>query len=114
MSGAHAATPVHATVEELIRARLIEILTIQWSDNVKAWALEPSGAYSRVQPKPGAPLVRSQALTASPRPGRYARSWTITCVAPDARNRSHAMPGFRSTSRNAPTSAEYDDGNPPL
>lgn len=43
-----------------IRARLIDILAVQWSDNVKAWVLEPSGAYVRVVPKPGAPLIRSQ------------------------------------------------------
>ena len=43
-----------------IRQRLIDILTIQWSDNVKSWTLEPNGAYRRVVPKPGAPLVRSQ------------------------------------------------------
>ena len=40
--------------------RLIDILALQWSDNVKAWVLEPHGAYVRVQPKAGAPLVRSQ------------------------------------------------------
>ena len=43
-----------------VRARLIEILAIQWSDNVKAWVLESHGAYVRVVPKPGAPLIRSQ------------------------------------------------------
>ncbi len=43
-----------------LRARLVDILALQWSDNVKAWALEPNGAYARVQPKVGAPLVRSQ------------------------------------------------------
>ena len=43
-----------------VRARLIEILTISWSDNVKAWALDANGVYSRVQSKPGQPLIRSQ------------------------------------------------------
>jgi len=43
-----------------IRARLIDILTIQWSDNVKAWILEPNGQYTRRVAPPGAPLVRSQ------------------------------------------------------
>ena len=43
-----------------IRARLIDILAIQWSDNVKSWVLESSGAYARTQPRPGAPLIRSQ------------------------------------------------------
>ncbi len=42
------------------RARAIEILNIQWSDNVKAWVLESGGGYSRVQPKPGQPLLRAQ------------------------------------------------------
>jgi polyphosphate kinase len=46
--------------DPLIRTRLIDILAIQWSDNVKAWVLEPHGAYTRVVPKPGAPLIRSQ------------------------------------------------------
>jgi polyphosphate kinase len=43
-----------------IRARLIEILNIQWSDNVKSWNLEPNGAYVRANARSGAPLVRSQ------------------------------------------------------
>ncbi|HSO37967.1 MAG TPA: polyphosphate kinase 1 [Labilithrix sp.] len=43
-----------------IRTRLIDILSVQWSDNVKAWVLESNGAYVRVVPKPGAPLIRSQ------------------------------------------------------
>jgi len=43
-----------------IRTRLIDILGVQWSDNVKAWVLESNGAYVRVVPKPGAPLIRSQ------------------------------------------------------
>jgi polyphosphate kinase len=43
-----------------IKARLIEILGVSWADNVKGWTLEPSGAYARVQPKAGQPLVRSQ------------------------------------------------------
>jgi len=38
----------------------IDILTIQWSDNVKAWILEPNGQYTRRVAPPGAPLVRSQ------------------------------------------------------
>jgi len=46
--------------DPLLRSRLIDILGIQWSDNVKAWTLEPNGKYARVQPKPGAPLVRAQ------------------------------------------------------
>jgi polyphosphate kinase len=43
-----------------IRARLIEILTIQWSDNVKSWNLEPNGAYVRVQAPAATPLRAQQ------------------------------------------------------
>lgn len=43
-----------------IRARLIEILDISWSDNVKNWILGPNGSYTRIVPPAGAPLVRSQ------------------------------------------------------
>jgi polyphosphate kinase len=45
--------------DSALRARLIEILGISWADNVKAWYLDPSGAYVRVQPRVG-PLLRSQ------------------------------------------------------
>jgi polyphosphate kinase len=44
-----------------IRARLLEILQLQLADNVKAWTLRADGKYERLQPKPGAPPVRSQA-----------------------------------------------------
>ena len=44
-----------------IRARLVDILELQISDNVKSWILRPDGKYERVLPKPGAPLVRCQA-----------------------------------------------------
>ncbi|HEY8088121.1 MAG TPA: polyphosphate kinase 1 [Polyangiaceae bacterium] len=44
-----------------LRTRLGEILQVQLSDNVKAWALRADGKYERLQPKQGAPLVRSQA-----------------------------------------------------
>ena len=43
-----------------IRARLIDILAVSWSDDVKGWVLEPSGTYVRATPRPGQPLVRSQ------------------------------------------------------
>lgn len=43
-----------------IRQRLVEILTLQWQDNTKAWVLESGGAYARLQPQPGATLVRAQ------------------------------------------------------
>jgi polyphosphate kinase len=44
-----------------LRARLIEMLTVSINDNVKSWRLLSDGTYTRVQPKPNAPLVRSQA-----------------------------------------------------
>jgi polyphosphate kinase len=44
-----------------IRARLVDILEIQVSDNCKGWLLKPDGKYERVQPKPGGPFIRSQA-----------------------------------------------------
>jgi polyphosphate kinase len=57
----HRRVEVMVPVEDAaLRARLIEILTISWSDNVKAWNLEPMGQYVRTQPKPNAPLIRSQ------------------------------------------------------
>jgi polyphosphate kinase len=46
--------------EPALRARLIEILNVSVSDNVKAWTLRSDGSYARVVAKPGAPLVRSQ------------------------------------------------------
>ncbi len=57
----HRRVEVMVPIEDpAIRTRLIDILGVQWSDNVKAWVLEPNGAYVRVVAKPGAPLVRSQ------------------------------------------------------
>jgi polyphosphate kinase len=44
-----------------IRARLIDALQLQCADNVKSWVLKSDGKYERVQPRPGAPVVRSQA-----------------------------------------------------
>ncbi len=44
-----------------IRARLVDILELQLADNVKSWVLKSDGKYERLQPKPGAPLVRCQA-----------------------------------------------------
>jgi polyphosphate kinase len=46
--------------DQTIKTRLIEILQVSWSDNVKGWTLEPSGSYVRVQPKLGDTLLRSQ------------------------------------------------------
>jgi polyphosphate kinase len=47
--------------DPVLRARLLEMLTLQLADNVKSWTLRSDGKYERVQVKPGAPLVRSQA-----------------------------------------------------
>lgn len=44
-----------------IRARLVEILEIQVTDNAKSWLLKADGKYERVHPKPGQPIVRAQA-----------------------------------------------------
>ncbi|MBS2012339.1 MAG: polyphosphate kinase 1 [Deltaproteobacteria bacterium] len=46
--------------DQSLRQRLVEILTLQWSDNTKAWVLESNGAYARVQQPSGLVLVRSQ------------------------------------------------------
>ena len=46
--------------DPILRTRLIEILAISWSDNVKAWILEPGGNYVRAPQRPGAPVIRSQ------------------------------------------------------
>jgi polyphosphate kinase len=43
-----------------LKQRLIDILQLQLTDNVKAWSLRADGKYERVQPKTGAPLLRSQ------------------------------------------------------
>jgi polyphosphate kinase len=43
-----------------VRARAIEVLNVSVADNVKAWTLQPDGSYVRTQPRPGAPIVRSQ------------------------------------------------------
>ena len=57
----HRRVEVMVPIEDpLLRSRLIDILGITWSDNVKQWVLDPDGKYARVQPKPTAPLVRSQ------------------------------------------------------
>jgi polyphosphate kinase len=43
-----------------LRSRLVDILQLQITDNVKTWSLRADGKYERVQAKPGAALVRSQ------------------------------------------------------
>ena len=50
-----------AVDDPAIRNRLIENMQLQIADNVKGWMLRPDGKYERLQPKPGAPLVRCQA-----------------------------------------------------
>jgi polyphosphate kinase len=58
----HRRVEVMVPVEDAtLRARLIEMLTVSVNDNVKAWRLLSDGTYVRVQPKPNAPLIRSQA-----------------------------------------------------
>jgi polyphosphate kinase len=58
----HRRVEVMVPVEDAaLRARLIEILALSVSDNVKSWRLTADGSYARVQPRPGTPLVRSQA-----------------------------------------------------
>ncbi len=47
--------------DPVLRARLIDVLSLQVADNVKSWVLKPDGKYERVQPKPDEPLVRCQA-----------------------------------------------------
>ncbi len=57
----HRRVEIMVPVEDAaLRARLIEILNVSVADNVKAWSLQSDGSYVRTQPKPGAPLVRSQ------------------------------------------------------
>jgi polyphosphate kinase len=43
-----------------IRGRLMETLQMQCADNAKSWALKSDGKYERVQPRPGAPILRMQ------------------------------------------------------
>jgi polyphosphate kinase len=58
----HRRVEVMVPVEDpALRARLMEILSVSVNDNVKSWRLLPDGTYARVQPRPNAPLVRSQA-----------------------------------------------------
>ncbi len=57
----HRRVEIMVPIEDLtLRARLIEILAVHLADNVKAWVLTTDGSYVRIQPKPGAPLVRCQ------------------------------------------------------
>ena len=57
----HRRVEVMIPVEDpMLRARLIEILNVTVADNVKSWTLQSDGSYARTQPKPGAPMVRSQ------------------------------------------------------
>ena len=57
----HRRVEVMVPIEDVqLRHRLIDILAVSFSDNVKAWVLEPNGAYARIQPKNGATPIRSQ------------------------------------------------------
>jgi polyphosphate kinase len=58
----HRRVEVMVPVEDAtLRTRIIEILAVSVSDNVKSWRLTSDGSYARVQARPGAPLIRSQA-----------------------------------------------------
>jgi polyphosphate kinase len=55
----HRRVEVMVPIEDAtIRSRLIDILTIQWADNVKAWTLDSTGAYTKT--KAGVIATRSQ------------------------------------------------------
>lgn len=47
--------------DQALRAQLILDLGVSAADNLKSWSLSPDGSYVRSMPRPGAPLVRSQA-----------------------------------------------------
>jgi polyphosphate kinase len=58
----HRRVEVMVPVEDVaLRTRLIEILAVSVNDNLKSWRLASDGSYIRVQAKPGAAVVRSQA-----------------------------------------------------
>jgi polyphosphate kinase len=46
--------------DPLLRARLVDMLTLQTLDTAKAWRLSADGTYVRVQPVAGTPVVRCQ------------------------------------------------------
>ncbi len=50
-------TPI---LDPAIRLRIEDIISMQWSDNVKTWELVADGSYHRLTPPAGAPLVRVQ------------------------------------------------------
>ncbi len=57
----HRRVEVVAPVEDAnAKARLIELLKLQISDNVKTWILRQDGVYQRSEPKEGSGAVRSQ------------------------------------------------------
>ncbi len=57
----HRRVEVMFPIEDIgLRARVLENVNIQLSDNVKSWVLRSDGTYARTQPKPGEPLIRSQ------------------------------------------------------
>jgi polyphosphate kinase len=57
----HRRVEIMAPIEDpALRTRIIEILNVAVSDNVKAWSLRSDGSYVRTAPKPNAPPLRSQ------------------------------------------------------
>jgi polyphosphate kinase len=57
----HRRVEVMVPIEDAaMRTRLVDILGVSWSDNVKGWVLDSNGAYTRAPVRPGAPLIRSQ------------------------------------------------------
>jgi polyphosphate kinase len=58
----HRRVEVMVPVEDAaLRTRLIEILAVSVNDNLKSWRLASDGSYLRVQAKPSANVIRSQA-----------------------------------------------------
>ena len=46
--------------DDSIKTRIGEILDVQLADTAKSWRLRSDGSYERVEPAPGAPVLRSQ------------------------------------------------------
>ncbi len=79
-----------------LRTRLMDILHLQMSDNVKAWVLKPDGKYERVEPQPGEPLVRCQAEFIEMTRDRVKLSEAVATS-----GRFHLLPQTRSGERGA-------------
>ncbi len=57
----HRRVEVMVPIEDpALRAKLLDTLQAQTQDNAKSWALQSDGSYTRVLPKAGVPLFRSQ------------------------------------------------------